>query len=100
MRSAALFVALPLALAAPLERASPAPPLKHRDADVVAGKYIVKTRSRNNDDTLKVYSSMIAGKVDYTYNSNNFFGFAASMTPEEVETLQNMSDVSESQTSL
>lgn len=97
MRSTALFAVLPLALAAPSERASPAALLKHRDADVVAGKYIVKTKGRTDAETLEAYKSMVSSKVDYTYNSNNFFGFAASMTPEEVETLRNMSDVRRSQ---
>lgn len=98
MRSAALFAALPLVLGAPSERVSPAPLLKTRNADVVEGRYIVKTKSGTDVETLEAYKSMVAGKVDYTYNSNKFFGFAASMTPEEVETLQNMSDVSRSQT--
>ncbi|RWA08137.1 hypothetical protein EKO27_g6957 [Xylaria grammica] len=93
MRSAALLAALPLALAAPSKRASPAPLLKPRNADVIEGKYIVKMKSDAGIKVLEAHKGLVSSKVDYTYNSHKFFGFAASMTAEEVENLQNMPDV-------
>lgn len=93
MRSAAIIAALPLALAVPSKRASPAPLLKPRNADVIEGKYIVKMRSSSGIEILEAHKNMVASKIDYTYNSNKFTGFAASMTAEEVEALQNMPDV-------
>ncbi|GAW24938.1 hypothetical protein ANO14919_145340 [Xylariales sp. No.14919] len=93
MRSAALLAALPLALAAPSKRASPAPLLKPRNADVIEGKYIVKMKSGAGIKVLEAHKGLVSSKVDYTYNSHKFFGFAASMTAEEVENLQNMPDV-------
>ncbi|KAI0405357.1 subtilisin-like protease PR1K [Xylaria palmicola] len=93
MRSAAILAALPLALAAPSKRASPAPLLKPRNADVIEGRYIVKMKSSGGVKALDAHISLIASKADYTYKSNKFTGFAASMTAEEVEALQNMPDV-------
>ncbi|KAI1743572.1 subtilisin-like protease PR1K [Xylaria scruposa] len=93
MRSAVIFAALPLALAAPSKRSSPAPLLKPRNGDVIEGKYIVKMKSNSGVQILETHKNMVASKVDYTYNSNQFTGFAASMTTEEVEALQNMPDV-------
>ncbi|KAI0539855.1 subtilisin-like protease PR1K [Xylaria digitata] len=93
MRSAAILAALPLALAAPGKRASPAPLLKPRNADVIEGKYIVKMKSSSGLQVLEAHKSLVSSKVDYTYNSHKFTGFSASMTAEEVEALQNMPDV-------
>ncbi|KAI0866777.1 subtilisin-like protease PR1K [Xylaria cubensis] len=93
MRSAVIFATLPLALAAPSKRSSPAPLLKPRNSDVIEGKYIVKMKSDSGVQILEAHKNMVASKVDYTYNSNQFTGFAASMTAEEVEALQNMPDV-------
>ncbi|KAI1281430.1 subtilisin-like protease PR1K [Xylaria sp. FL0933] len=93
MRSAAILAALPLALAVPSKRASPAPLLKPRNADIIEGKYIVKMKSSSTVETLEAHKNLVSSKVDYTYNSHKFAGFAVSMTPEEVEALQNMPDV-------
>ncbi|KAI8952899.1 subtilisin-like protease PR1K [Xylaria longipes] len=93
MRSAAILAALPLALAVPSNRASPAPLLKPRNGNVIEGKYIVKMKSSAGVEILEAHKNLVASKVDYTYNSNQFTGFAASMTAEEVEALQNMPDV-------
>ncbi|KAI0546232.1 subtilisin-like protease PR1K [Xylaria curta] len=93
MRSAVIFAALPLALAAPSKRSSPAPLLKPRNGDVIEGKYIVKMKSNSGVHILEAHKNMVASNVDYTYNSNQFTGFATSMTTEEVEALQNMPDV-------
>ncbi|KAI1122916.1 subtilisin-like protease PR1K [Nemania abortiva] len=94
MRSAAILAALPLALAAPSKRASPAPLLKPRNADsIIEGKYIVKMKSSSTTQIIEAHQSMVAGKVHHTYNSDHYSGFAASMTPEEVVALLNMPDV-------
>ncbi len=95
MRSATILAALPLALAVPSKRASPAPLLKPRNANVIEGKYIVKMKSSSSSiEVLEAHKSLVSSNVDYTFNSNKFAGFAASMTDEEVEALQNMPDVS------
>ncbi|KAJ3558061.1 hypothetical protein NPX13_g9799 [Xylaria arbuscula] len=94
MRSAALVVAaLPLAMAAPSKRASPAPLLKPRSGDIIEGKYIVKMKSGSDFEVLEAHKSLVSSKVDYTYNSHKFAGFAVSMTEEEVTALQDMPDV-------
>ncbi|KAI3343416.1 subtilisin-like protease PR1K [Ustulina deusta] len=94
MRSATILAALPLALAVPSKRASPAPLLKPRNANVIEGKYIVKMKSSSSSiEVLEAHKSLVSSNVDYTFNSNKFAGFAASMTDEEVEALQNMPDV-------
>ncbi|KAI1313610.1 subtilisin-like protease PR1K [Xylaria venustula] len=93
MRSAAILAALPLALAAPSKRASPAPLLKPRNADIIEGKYIVKMKSSSTVEVIEAHKNLVSNKVDYTYNSHKFSGFAVSMTAEEVEALQNMPDV-------
>ncbi|KAI3337549.1 subtilisin-like protease PR1K [Xylariaceae sp. AK1471] len=93
MRSATILAALPLVLAAPSKRASPAPLLKPENGDIIEGKYIVKMKSGTGVDALDSHKSLISSKPDYTYNFQKFNGFAASMTAEEVEALQNMPDV-------
>ncbi|GAP89626.1 putative serine protease precursor [Rosellinia necatrix] len=93
MRSAVILAALPLVLAAPSKRASPAPLLKPRNADVIEGKYIVKMRSSSSVQVLEAHKNMVSSNIEYTYNSHKFTGFAAAMTAEEVEALQNMPDV-------
>ncbi|KAI0969258.1 subtilisin-like protease PR1K [Xylaria arbuscula] len=93
MRSAVILAALPLALAAPSKRASPAPLLKPRNADIIEGKYIVKMKSSSTVEVLEAHKNLVSNKVDYTFNSHKFTGFAVSMTAEEVEALQNMPDV-------
>ncbi|KAK5631758.1 hypothetical protein RRF57_007471 [Xylaria bambusicola] len=92
MRSAAIIAALPLALAAPSKRASPAPLLKPQSGDIIEGKYIVKMKAGSDVSILENHKSLVANKVDYTYNSHNFTGFAVSMTEEEVKALQDMPD--------
>ncbi|KAI0481492.1 subtilisin-like protease PR1K [Xylaria cf. heliscus] len=93
MRSAAILAALPLALAVPSKRDAPAPLLKPRNGNVIQGKYIVKMKSSSGVDILEAHKNLVASNVDFTYNSHQFTGFAASMTEEEVEALQNMPDV-------
>ncbi|KAI8628626.1 subtilisin-like protease PR1K [Xylariaceae sp. FL1651] len=93
MHAAVILAALPLALAAPSKRATPAPLLKPRSGEIIEGKYIVKMKGSTGTEVLETHKNMVASKVDYTYNSHKFAGFAASMTPEEVEALQQLPDV-------
>ncbi|KAI0200716.1 subtilisin-like protease PR1K [Astrocystis sublimbata] len=93
MRSAAIIAALPLALAAPSKRASPAPLIRPQNGDIIEGKFIVKMKSTAGVSVLETHKNMVSAKADFTYNSHRFSGFAASMTADEVEALQNMPDV-------
>ncbi|KAI1304533.1 peptidase S8/S53 domain-containing protein [Xylaria venustula] len=92
MRSAALLTLVPLALAAPSRRSSPAPLHVPRDTgnNLVEGKYIVKMYDDAVDDSLH---ASVAAEPDHIYNVPGFKGFASALTPEEVENLQNHPDV-------
>ncbi|KAI1824487.1 proteinase T-like protein [Xylaria intraflava] len=90
MRFSALLALVPLALAAPSKRASPAP-LYVPKGNLIQGKYIVKLDDKVNAETL--YKSMSAGEPDHVYNAPGFKGFASALTAQEVETLQNNPDV-------
>ncbi|KAI1504230.1 peptidase S8/S53 domain-containing protein [Biscogniauxia marginata] len=93
MRSAAALALLPLALAAPSKRSSPAPVIKPRGAQLVDGKYIVKMKKEAEIGALESSIQAIASDADYTYKSNHFSGFASSLTDEELESLKNNPDV-------
>lgn len=92
MRSAALLTLLPLALAAPAKRASPAPVLVPRGAQVVDGKYIVRMKGEVKGEAVSSAVSSIEADADHTY-SHAFHGFAASLTAEELARLQENPDV-------
>jgi subtilisin family serine protease len=87
MRAATLLALVPLALAAPAKRSSPAPLVVPRDAEPVQGKFIVRFK----DDAVSTAEvsavSSIAASADYTY-SKAFRGFAASLSEEELATLR------------
>ncbi|KAI5459214.1 cephalosporin C acetylhydrolase [Mariannaea sp. PMI_226] len=92
MHFLSLLALLPLALAAPAKRASPAPLIKPHDAELIEGKFIVKLT-----DGLKIAASSntvsrAAKKAAHTY-SGAFHGFAASLTDAEVKALLNDPDV-------
>lgn len=91
MRTATLL-ALPLALAAPSKWAVPAPVLVLRNVPLVEGKYIVRMKASGGEAITKAVSGVAAG-AHHTY-SRSFNGFAASLTPKEVEELQRNPDVS------
>lgn len=94
MRASALLALLPLAMAAPAKRASPAPVLVPRGAQVIDGKYIVKMKSEAKIAAVDTAINAIAADADHTYNQS-FHGFAASLTPEELEKLKNDPNVSQ-----
>ncbi|KAJ6440120.1 serine protease precursor protein [Purpureocillium lavendulum] len=87
MRASTLLALLPLACAAPSKRASPAPVLVPRNAQVIDGKYIIKFKGDAKADAVSSAVSDIKADADYTY-SHSFHGFAASLSPEEVEKLR------------
>ncbi|KAI1352947.1 proteinase T-like protein [Xylaria sp. FL0043] len=92
MRFTTLLALMPLALAAPSRRASPAPLHVPRTTgdNLVEGKYIVKMY----DDAVETsLHTAMAAEPDHVYNVPGFKGFASALTPEEVESLQNHPDV-------
>lgn len=93
MHSALLLALLPLALAAPSKRATPAPLLVPRNAQAVEGKYIVRMKDHAKGKAVASAISAIAADADFTY-SHCFQGFAAAMTAQEVEKLRGNPDVS------
>ncbi len=95
MRSATLLALLPLAMAAPsIRRASPAPLVTPRGAQLVEGKYIIKFKNEVGTESVSSAIASIEADADYVYNSGKFNGFASSLTKEELESLQNDPNVS------
>ncbi|KAI1147649.1 proteinase T-like protein [Nemania diffusa] len=95
MRSAFLLSLVPLALAAPSKRASPAPLHVPRSTgnNLVEGKYIVKLYENVATDSIHRTMTSMAADADHIYDVPGFKGFAGALTAEEVETLQNHPDV-------
>ncbi|KAI1393237.1 peptidase S8/S53 domain-containing protein [Hypoxylon trugodes] len=93
MRSAVAFALLPLALAAPSKRATPAPVIKPRGAQLVDGKYIVKMKDSTKSESIQSSIESVSSDADFVYNSNKFKGFASSLSAEELESLQHNDDV-------
>ncbi|KAH7312683.1 alkaline phosphatase [Stachybotrys elegans] len=85
MKFSAILAVLPLALAAPQKRAPLHVP---RDVDLIEGHYIVKLKAPEGEFRTAVDSvvSSIVADADHVYE--NFGGFAATLTPEEVEALR------------
>ncbi|KAI2613486.1 subtilisin-like protein [Hypoxylon fragiforme] len=93
MRTATLLSLLPLAFAAPAKRAEPAPLLKPRGSQLLEGKYIVKLYENSAISALADTMSAFEGDADHIYDIKGFKGFASTLTPENLETLQNHPDV-------
>lgn len=96
MRSATLLALVPLALAAPSKRASPAPLHVPRSTgnNLIEGKYIVKLYENAATDSLHRTMTTTAAEPDHVYDVPGFKGFASALTAEEIESLQNHPDVS------
>lgn len=86
MRTTALIAALPLAAAAPAQRA---PLLASESAEIIDGSYIVKLKSSEGFNA--AVSSLVAN-ADSVFP--NLSSFAATLTEEEVETLRSDPSVS------
>ncbi|KAI1435328.1 proteinase T-like protein [Xylaria sp. CBS 124048] len=90
MRFYALLALVPLALAAPSRRASPAP-LYVPQNSLIQGKYIVKLHDNANAKALHI--AMAASKPDHVYDVPGFKGFASTLTAAELKNLQDHPDV-------
>jgi hypothetical protein len=88
MKTATLLALLPMAMAAPSKRSSPAPVIAPRGARLVDSQYIVRFKPNTISTAVESAISSIAADADYTY-STGFNGFAATLTPKELEGLQN-----------
>ena len=99
MRVSVVLSLLPLGgLANPLRRSSPAPVIEARDGHGIPGQYIVGMKhsvaafaTTDKSGISSVVTSAlktISATANYTYG-NHFHGFAAKLTPAELETLQN-----------
>jgi hypothetical protein len=93
MKASVLLALLPIVMAAPSKRAFPAPVLVPRDAQLVEGKYIIKMKSGAGSSSVSSAISSIAADADQTY-THSFKGFAASLSPQELEKLRNDPNVS------
>lgn len=95
MRAATLLALLPLAIAAPSRRATPAPVVVPRNAQLVEGKYIIKMKTDTRIASVDSAIASIKADADYTY-THGFNGFAASLSAEELEKLRHDPNVSTS----
>lgn len=93
MRVSSLLAFLPLAMAAPSRRASPAPVMVPRGAQVLEGKYIVKMKTEAQTSAVESAILGVSAGASHRY-SHSFSGFAASLTPGELEILTNDPNVS------
>ena len=92
MRASTLLAILPLACAAPSKRASPAPVLVPRNAQVIEGKYIVKFRDDIPDAQFKSLMESVKEEADQVY-TNVLFGFSAALDAASLERWRNHPDV-------
>ena len=85
-----LLAALPLAAAAPLNKAP-------RGAEVVTGKYIAVMKKEASDSvhtsSVETVSSILGSAPESTFNLGKFKGFAFSADEAQLSQVQNMADV-------
>lgn len=93
MKASAVLALLPLAIAAPAKRDSPAPLIVPRGVQVVEGKYIVKFKDEFKAQHVESAVTSISADAEHLF-SELFNGFAASLTPQEVENLRHDPSVS------
>lgn len=93
MKISTLLALLPLAMAAPAKRDSPAPVVVPRGVRLVDGKYIVKMKGESSIQSVSSALSSIKAHADHTY-THSFHGFAASLSPDELEKLRQDPNVS------
>lgn len=96
MRFSALLALVPLALAAPSQRSSPAPLHVPAGAgsNLIKGKYIVKMYNNAATDSIQRTVSAITANADHVYTAPGFKGFAGALTNAEIKALQSNPDVS------
>jgi hypothetical protein len=90
MLKAIILAALPLAAATPF-RMKRAP--LHTSRDAVEGKYIVKMKDSNEAPMQSIDDAVALIATDATSVFGELGGFAAELTPEEVDTLRDNPDV-------
>lgn len=88
MRLSLLLAILPLALASPTKRVSPAPLLAPDDAQVIADEYIVKFKEGSDLSAFDATVQAIVGNARHVY-SNVFKGFAGKLDKATLESLRN-----------
>ncbi|KAF6815906.1 serine protease precursor [Colletotrichum musicola] len=94
MHALTLLSLLPLAIAAPSRRSSPAPLIVPRGASLVADKYIVRLRSDAGEGALASAMSAFSADADHVYNFGAALrGFASTLNASEVDALRNDPDV-------
>ncbi|KAL6868834.1 hypothetical protein ACO1O0_000156 [Amphichorda felina] len=91
MRAATLLALIPMAAGLPSVQRQ-APVLVPRGGNQIDGKYIVRMKNNAMSTAVDSAISSITAKADYTY-SRGFSGFAASLTPEELEKLKSNPNV-------
>ncbi|KAG6011192.1 hypothetical protein E4U43_008475 [Claviceps pusilla] len=74
-------------MAAPGKRASLAPVVVPHGVRLVEGKYIIKMKDGISTQSVNSVISSIHARADYTY-SHSFQGFAASLSPSDLERLR------------
>ncbi|KAK2608863.1 hypothetical protein QQS21_002576 [Conoideocrella luteorostrata] len=87
MKVSTLLALLPIAMAAPAKRSSPAPVVVPRGAQLVDGKYIIKMKGDAHLQSVSAAISSIKADADHTY-THSFNGFSASLSPQELEKLR------------
>lgn len=92
MKSAIIAVLLPLALARP--SSTLAPVIAPRNAQVIAGKYIVKMKDGVSTASVDDALSLAQQTADHVYKGGKFKGFATALSDSELEALQAHPDVS------
>lgn len=94
MRLSILLSILPLALAAPAKRSSPAPLIAPTgDAQIIPNQYIVKFKDGSSLAALDNTLSAMVGDATHVYSSV-MQGFAGPLDAARLETLRNHPDVS------
>ncbi|KAI1199055.1 proteinase T-like protein [Nemania serpens] len=95
MRFSVLLALMPLVLAAPSKRSSPAPLHIPRSTghNLIEGKYIVKLYDNVATDSLHRTMTTTAAEADHIYDVPGFKGFASALTAQEVENLKDHPDV-------
>ncbi|KAL2162559.1 hypothetical protein VTH06DRAFT_7473 [Thermothelomyces fergusii] len=86
MKLLSLAALLPLALAAPV--------VQPQGVQLIPGEYIVKLKDGASESTLQdTIRHLQNGKAKHVYRTGHFRGFAAKLSPQQVETLSKLPEV-------
>jgi len=94
MHAVTLLSLLPLVLAAPAKRATLAPVLRPRGADLIPDQYIVVLKDGVSASSTESAISSVAHDVKHVYNAGSFSGFASRMDAKTLEAMREHPDVS------